>query len=117
MPSMTTLQEAALYVCEGEDNVMFDIHPSGKWSRRAFHILRTPAYHVFNLCVCTLLLLVALVEHPSAIPPHIHPTVKTTIFAVSLLRKYNNILCCWKILHRNNHYVISCIHHNTHFDM
>ncbi len=57
-------QDAALYVREGEDNDKFYQHPRGKWSKRAYQALHSTVYHVFNLCVCTLLLFLALMEHP-----------------------------------------------------
>ena len=60
----TPPQEAALYVREGEDNDKFYQHPRGKWSKRAYQVLHSTVYHVFNLCVCTLLLFLALMEHP-----------------------------------------------------
>ncbi len=50
---------------EGEDNDVFYEHPQCKRSRRAYQVLHSTVYHVFNLCVCTLLLLLALIEHPS----------------------------------------------------
>ncbi len=49
---------------EGEDNDKFYQHPRGKWSKRAYQVLHSTVYHVFNLCVCTLLLFLALMEHP-----------------------------------------------------
>ncbi len=60
----TPPQEAALYVREGEDNDKFYKHPKGNWSKRAYQVLHSTVYHVFNLCVCTLLLFLALMEHP-----------------------------------------------------
>ena len=50
---------------EGEDNDKFYQHPRGKWSKCAYQALHSTVYHVVNLCVCTLLLLLALMEHPS----------------------------------------------------
>ena len=64
----STPQDAALYVREGEDNDKFYKHPQGKWSKRAYQALHSTVYHVFNLCVCTLLLFLALMEHPLVAP-------------------------------------------------
>lgn len=49
---------------EGEDNDKFYQHPRGKWSKRAYNVLHSTVYHLFNLVVCVLLLLLALMEHP-----------------------------------------------------
>ena len=63
----TALQEAAIYVREGEDNDKFHEHPSGKRSKLAYSILHHPLYHVCSLLACTGLLLLTLFEQPAAI--------------------------------------------------
>ena len=57
-------QEAALLVCQGEDNAKFYHHPTGKWSKKAYKFLHHKFYHVFNLIVCVLLMLLVLGENP-----------------------------------------------------
>ncbi|XP_064391757.1 two pore channel protein 1-like isoform X2 [Halichondria panicea] len=57
-------KDAAVYVREGEDNDKFYQHPRGTWSTRAYQVLHCTVYHVFNLGVCTVLLFLALMEHP-----------------------------------------------------
>lgn len=65
LPFPLPLQEAALYVQEGEANDNFLSHPTGKWSRRAYKILHHPVFHVFDLLLCTALILLALIERPA----------------------------------------------------
>ena len=59
------LQEAALYVREGEDNDKFLSHPTGKWSKLAYKILHHPVFYVFDLLLCIMLMLLALIERPA----------------------------------------------------
>ena len=59
------LQEAALYIREGEDNDKFYSHPTGKWSKIAYKILHHPAFHVFDLALSVLLMALALIEKPA----------------------------------------------------
>ena len=59
------LQEATLYVREGEDNDKFLSHPTGKWSKMAYKILHHPVFYVFDLLLCIMLMLLALIERPA----------------------------------------------------
>ena len=58
------MQEAAIFVREGEDNAKFFHHPKGRWSKLAFFILHHPAYYITHLMLTTLLMLLALLETP-----------------------------------------------------
>ena len=57
------LQEAAIYVQEGEDNEKFVHHPTNRQSKVAFKILHHPAYYITHLIVTILLMLLALAEN------------------------------------------------------
>lgn len=59
-----TLQEATLYVREGELNDKFYSHPTGRWSKIAYKILHHPIFHIFDLTLSILLMLLALIEKP-----------------------------------------------------
>ena len=56
------MQEAAIYVKEGEDNEKFNHHPKGRWSKIAFKVLHHPAYYITHLIITILLMLLALSE-------------------------------------------------------
>ena len=60
---MNILQEAAIYVQEGEDNEKFVHHPRNRQSKLAFKILHHPAYYITHLIVTILLMLLALAEN------------------------------------------------------
>lgn len=63
----TLLQEAAIYVKEGEDNDKFYSHPNDKRSKLAYAILHYHGYNVVCLLVCVGLLFLTLFEEPAAI--------------------------------------------------
>lgn len=56
------IQEAALYVTEGEKDAKIYHHPTGYWSKKAFKILHHPVYYVIHLIVSILLMFVAAAE-------------------------------------------------------
>ena len=58
------MQDAALYVHEGEKDAKIFHHPEGRWSRRAFKTLHHPAYCVFHLIASVALMLLAFIETP-----------------------------------------------------
>lgn len=64
-PGYIIFQEAALYIREGEDNDKFYCHPRGKWSKVAYKILHHPIFHIFDLVLSVLLMLLALIEKPA----------------------------------------------------
>ena len=74
------MQEAAIYVREGEDNDKFFNHPEGRWSKLAFFILHHPAYYITHLLLTTLLMLLALLETPPA--REIDASVRKAILSV-----------------------------------
>ena len=57
------MQEAAIFIKEGEDNEKFNHHPKGRWSKLAFKILHHPAYYITHLIVTIFLMLLALAEN------------------------------------------------------
>ena len=63
------LQEAAIYVKEGEDNDKFYSHPNDKRSKLAYAILHHHGYNLVCLLVCVGLLFLTLFEEPAAIGP------------------------------------------------
>jgi two pore calcium channel protein 1 len=63
----TKFEEAALYVREGELNDKFYSHPTGQWSKLAYQILHHPVFHVFDLMLSILLMLLAIIEKPSVL--------------------------------------------------
>ena len=65
LPFPLPLQEAALFVQEGEANDNFLSHLTGKWSKWAYKILRHPVFYVFDLLLCIMLMLLALIERPA----------------------------------------------------
>ena len=67
--SFTYVQEAALYVREGELNDKFYSHPTGRWSKLAYIILHHSVFHVFDLLLSIFLMLLALIEKPSVFGP------------------------------------------------
>ena len=75
------LQEAAIFVREGEDNAKFFHHPKGRWSKLAFFILHHPAYYFTHLILTTLLLLLALLETPTS--EGLNKSARTIIVSVS----------------------------------
>ena len=58
------IQEAALYVSEGEKDAKIYHHPVGYWSKRAFKTLHHSAYYVTHLVASVLLMLLAVIETP-----------------------------------------------------
>ena len=58
------MQDAALYVNEGEKDAKIFHHPEGHWSRRAFKTLHHPAFCVFHLIASVLLMFLAFIETP-----------------------------------------------------
>ena len=104
---------------EGEDNDNFtDIHPQNAWSRKAFWTLHRLTYRIFHLCVCILILLLALIEEPSlASHTDLPEGTLTAIVVVSplLLSLCKFQLCLiyvykilWRVLH-----VISSLPHTS----
>ena len=69
LPFIIYVQEAALYVREGELNDKFYSHPTGRWSKLAYIILHHSVFHVFDLLLSILLMLLALIEKPSVFGP------------------------------------------------
>ena len=67
IPAIFLAQEAALYVREGELNDKFYSHPTGQWSKLAYQILHHPVFHVFDLMLSILLMLLAIIEKPSVL--------------------------------------------------
>ena len=63
MITLLCMQEAAIFIKEGEDNEKFNHHPKGRWSKLAFKILHHPAYYITHLIVTVLLMLLALAEN------------------------------------------------------
>jgi two pore calcium channel protein 1 len=61
----TKFEEATLYVREGELNDKFYSHPTGRWSKLAYKILHHPVFHIFDLTLSVLLMLLALIEKPA----------------------------------------------------
>ena len=57
------MQEAAIFVQEGEDDEKFVHHPIDRYSKLAFKILHHPAYYITHLIVTILLMLLALAEN------------------------------------------------------
>lgn len=80
-----SLQEAAIFVREGEDNAKFFHHPKGRWSKLAFFILHHPAYYITHLALTTLLMLLALLETPPS--RDLDHSAKIAIVSV----------CCWNL--------------------
>ena len=70
IPSSTFIQEAAIYIHEGEDNDKFVYHPVGKWSKLAYTILHNPIFYIIDLLVSILLMLLALIEKPAFFDQH-----------------------------------------------
>jgi two pore calcium channel protein 1 len=54
-------------VREGELNDKFYSHPTGQWSKLAYQILHHPVFHVFDLMLSILLMLLAIIEKPSVL--------------------------------------------------
>ena len=79
----THIQEAALYVREGEDNAKFYHHPRGKWSKMAFKILHHPFYYICHLVVSVLLMLLAFIEDPRIGNSELSESHKKAILSVS----------------------------------
>jgi len=50
-------------VCECGDDDHFNYQ--GRWSRKSYKLLLSTSYRVLNLVVCTLLLLLAVMEQPN----------------------------------------------------
>lgn len=75
-------QEAALCIREGKDNDKFACHPTQKGSKMAYKILHHPIFHVFDLVLSVLLMLLALIENPTVLgtKPD-EPTVVTVSWA------------------------------------
>ena len=61
------MQEATLFIREGESNDKFRSHPKGQWSKRAFQILHNPAFKIFDLSLTIFLMLLAFLEKPTAL--------------------------------------------------
>ena len=79
------IQDAALYVSEGEKDAKIFHHPTGYWSKKAFKILHHPVYYVAHLIFSLLLMFLAPVETQI-----VHGGKKTILlvsfaFALSLL--------------------------------
>ena len=76
-----SLQEAAIFVREGEDNAKFFHHPKDRWSKLAFFILHHPAYYITHLILTILLMLLALLETPPT-SRKLDGSVRTAILSV-----------------------------------
>ena len=62
------LQEAALFVKEGEQNDKFASHPNGRYSKIAYHLFHHPVCYTIDFIASCLLLSLAIIETPSLIP-------------------------------------------------
>ena len=80
----TYVQEAALYVQEGEDDAKFYQHPNSYWSKQAYGALHYPAYHILHLTVAVLLLLLAMAEFPAVGGNELNSTDEKILLSVSL---------------------------------
>lgn len=80
------MQEAALYVREGEDDAKFYHHPRNKWSKVAYEILHHPIYCTFHVLVCMLLLLLAFAETPAVGENRLTDAQKRMLISVSWMR-------------------------------
>ena len=61
------LQNAALYITEGEKDNVFYHHPEDKPGVLSFYIIHHPVYHFTHLICTILLMLLALIERPSVL--------------------------------------------------
>lgn len=79
------IQEAALYVQEGEDDAKFYQHPNSKYSKLAYDIVHYPLYHILHLVVAVLLMLLAFAETPAVGQGFLddNPDKKKTLVTVS----------------------------------
>ena len=93
------VQEAALYVREGEDNDKFYSHPTGKWSKIAYKILHHPVFHVFDLALSVLLMLLALIEKPAVFgtdsdeKPVVTVRLRPELFLAEFISAYREFEC------------------------
>ena len=70
-----SLQNAAIYLLEGESNDNFAGHPQGWWSSAAFDVVHNEVYQYIQLAVSLLLMGLAIIEHPSYVSIDIPPRV------------------------------------------
>ena len=77
------VQDAALYVREGEDNEKFASHPNGWFSKKAYHIVHNPLFYTIDFIATVLLLLLALIEDPPVV--NIPERWKAVVVTVSVL--------------------------------
>ena len=86
-------QKAALYAQEGIQNDKFIWDPKGKWSKIAYKISHHPVFHVFDLGVSILLMLLALIEKPAVFDTDkLIVTVRNSAVCVAY-NAHNNRLC------------------------
>ena len=60
---------------EGDANDKFFNHPTGKWSKLSYKILHHPVFHVFDLLLCIMLMLLALIERPAVFANGPHDSI------------------------------------------
>lgn len=77
------MQEAALYVREGEDDAKFYQHPNSKWSKIAYDTLHHFTYRILHLTICVLLLLLAFAESPAVGQDKLQPEDRKVLIIVS----------------------------------
>ncbi len=80
------LQEAALYIREGEDDAKFYHHPDGVWAKRVYRILHYKLYYVLHFSVSILVLLLAFAETPSVAESLLDDNQKKTLVSVSKIQ-------------------------------
>lgn len=75
------LQEAALYIHEGENNEKFASHPNGRLSKFAYHIVHSKWFYFTDFIATVLLMLLAFIEDPPVV--NIPEEIKTVVVTVS----------------------------------
>lgn len=89
-PPPMHMQEAALYVQEGEDDAKFYQHPDSRWSKIAYSTLHHYTYRILHLAICVLLLVLAFAESPAVGQDKLTSEDKKVLVSVSCCA--NNLL-------------------------
>lgn len=92
------MQEAALYVREGEDDAKFYQHPSSWFSKIAYDTLHHFTYHILHLAICVLLLVLAFAESPAVGQDKLTPEDKKVLVSVSYFFANNFLAACGNIV-------------------
>ncbi len=81
------MQEAALFILEGEDDSKVYHHPTNKWSWKAYEIVHHRAYYLAHLLVCVGILLLAFGETPYIGEDRLSPRLRKALTSVRILQQ------------------------------